>query len=109
MSIATDADIAICGAGPVGQALALMLVQQKIPAHRITLIDAKTAEFDELCELIDSLPTRSSRVATQVLALRPVRALPLLNPAARPLPAARKPASATTTVQPVEYQMLYKQ
>ncbi|WP_353226684.1 strawberry notch-like NTP hydrolase domain-containing protein [Novosphingobium sp.] len=69
-------------------------------------IDAKTAEFGELCELIDNLPTRSSRVATQVLALRPVRALPLLNSASRPLPAAIKPASATLAVQPVAFTSL---
>ncbi|CAN5736083.1 UbiH/UbiF/VisC/COQ6 family ubiquinone biosynthesis hydroxylase [soil metagenome] len=35
--------IAICGAGPVGQALALMLHQQGIPAHDIVLLDAKTS------------------------------------------------------------------
>ncbi len=69
-------------------------------------IVARNAEFGELCKLIDSLPARSARVATQVLALRPVRALPLLNPAARPLPSARKPASATMAVQPVAFTSL---
>lgn len=39
----TDLDIAICGAGPVGQALALLLCKQGIPAGRIALFDAKTA------------------------------------------------------------------
>jgi len=39
----TDFDIAICGAGPVGQALALLMVKQGIPANRIVLLDAKTA------------------------------------------------------------------
>jgi 2-octaprenyl-6-methoxyphenol hydroxylase len=36
--------IAICGAGPVGQALALLLHQRGIPAKDIVLFDAKTRE-----------------------------------------------------------------
>lgn len=40
----TDFDIAICGAGPVGLALALMLVKRGTPAPRIALIDAKAPE-----------------------------------------------------------------
>lgn len=40
----TDFDIAICGAGPVGLALALLLVKRGLPASRIALIDAKTLE-----------------------------------------------------------------
>jgi 2-octaprenyl-6-methoxyphenol hydroxylase len=37
----TDFDIAICGAGPVGLTLALLLVKRGMPAARIALIDAK--------------------------------------------------------------------
>lgn len=37
----SDFDIAICGAGPVGQTLALLLVKRGTPAARIALIDAK--------------------------------------------------------------------
>jgi 2-octaprenyl-6-methoxyphenol hydroxylase len=37
-------EIAICGAGPVGQALALLLIKQGFNASSIALIDAKTAE-----------------------------------------------------------------
>jgi 2-octaprenyl-6-methoxyphenol hydroxylase len=40
----TDFDIAICGAGPVGLALAALLVKHGITPSRIALIDAKTAE-----------------------------------------------------------------
>jgi 2-octaprenyl-6-methoxyphenol hydroxylase len=40
----TDFDIAICGAGPVGLALASMLVQRGAVAERIVLIDAKPLE-----------------------------------------------------------------
>lgn len=40
----TDFDIAICGAGPTGLALALMLVKRSTPAARIALIDAKALE-----------------------------------------------------------------
>lgn len=45
--MATDFDIAICGAGPVGLTLALMLVRRGAPAARIALIDAKTLEQAE--------------------------------------------------------------
>jgi 2-octaprenyl-6-methoxyphenol hydroxylase len=41
-SVAPDYDIAICGAGPAGMALAALLVKRGVPAHRIALIDAKT-------------------------------------------------------------------
>lgn len=35
-------DVAICGAGPVGLALAAMLARRGVPGHRIVLIDAKS-------------------------------------------------------------------
>lgn len=41
---ASDYDIAICGAGPVGLTLALLLVRRGVAAERIALIDAKSAE-----------------------------------------------------------------
>jgi 2-octaprenyl-6-methoxyphenol hydroxylase len=37
-------DIAICGAGPVGMALAAFLIARGVPAHSIALIDAKPVE-----------------------------------------------------------------
>jgi 2-octaprenyl-6-methoxyphenol hydroxylase len=40
----TDFDIAICGGGPVGLALALLLVKYGVRAERIALIDAKPVE-----------------------------------------------------------------
>lgn len=39
-----DADIAICGAGPAGMALAALLVKRGMRAERIALIDAKPLE-----------------------------------------------------------------
>jgi 2-octaprenyl-6-methoxyphenol hydroxylase len=39
-----DYDIAICGAGPAGMALAALLVRRGLTAQRIVLIDAKTLE-----------------------------------------------------------------
>jgi 2-octaprenyl-6-methoxyphenol hydroxylase len=42
--VTADFDIAICGAGPVGLALALLLVKRGAAASRIALIDAKTIE-----------------------------------------------------------------
>lgn len=41
---ATDFDIAICGAGPVGLALGLLLAKRGVDASRIALIDAKTLD-----------------------------------------------------------------
>jgi 2-octaprenyl-6-methoxyphenol hydroxylase len=38
-----DCDIAICGAGPVGLALAAMLTQAGLPSQRMLLIDARNA------------------------------------------------------------------
>ncbi|WP_394779195.1 FAD-dependent monooxygenase [Undibacterium sp.] len=43
-SAPTDVDVAICGAGPVGQALALLLARRGLDARRIALIDAKSIE-----------------------------------------------------------------
>ena len=40
----THFKIAICGAGPVGQSLALQIVGAQFPADEIALIDAKTVE-----------------------------------------------------------------
>ena len=37
-----DADVAICGAGPVGMALAALLARRGVPGHRIVLIDGKS-------------------------------------------------------------------
>jgi 2-octaprenyl-6-methoxyphenol hydroxylase len=42
--VSTDCDIAICGAGPVGLALALQLVRRGLPPARITVIDARPLE-----------------------------------------------------------------
>lgn len=39
-----DFDVAVCGAGPVGLACALLLAKRGVPAHRIALIDAKPPE-----------------------------------------------------------------
>jgi len=39
-----DADIAICGAGPAGMALAALLVKRGVAAGRIAMIDAKSLE-----------------------------------------------------------------
>jgi 2-octaprenyl-6-methoxyphenol hydroxylase len=45
MSVEPDiVDIAICGAGPVGLALALLLVKRGVAAQRIALIDARGVE-----------------------------------------------------------------
>jgi 2-octaprenyl-6-methoxyphenol hydroxylase len=43
-AMATDFDIAICGGGPVGLTLALLLVKRGFAASRIAVIDAKPVE-----------------------------------------------------------------
>jgi 2-octaprenyl-6-methoxyphenol hydroxylase len=42
--VASDYDIAICGAGPVGMALAALLAKRGVQAGRIALIDGKTVD-----------------------------------------------------------------
>jgi len=42
MTESTTYDVAICGAGPAGMALAALLAKRGMPAARIALIDAKT-------------------------------------------------------------------
>ena len=42
MDIQNDSDVAICGAGPAGMALAALLAKRGVPAARIALIDAKS-------------------------------------------------------------------
>jgi len=44
MNQAVEVDIAICGAGPAGMALAALLARRGVPAQRIVLVDAKTLE-----------------------------------------------------------------
>lgn len=42
--LAIDADVAICGAGPAGMALAALLVKRGVPAGRVALVGAKSLE-----------------------------------------------------------------
>ncbi|USX29747.1 UbiH/UbiF/VisC/COQ6 family ubiquinone biosynthesis hydroxylase [Oxalobacteraceae bacterium OTU3CINTB1] len=42
MDIQNDSDVAICGAGPAGMALAALLAKRGVPAARIALVDAKS-------------------------------------------------------------------
>lgn len=63
MTPATDFDIAICGAGPVGLTLALLLVRNRVPASRIALIDGKPLE--QACR--DPRSIALSHGSTQIL------------------------------------------
>ena len=65
--------IAICGAGPVGQALALMLHQQGIAAHDILLLDAKTSAQAKLDARTIALSYGSKQIL-QAIQAWPVRA-----------------------------------
>jgi 2-octaprenyl-6-methoxyphenol hydroxylase len=75
-SIQTQFDIAICGAGPVGQALALFLIKTGVAPQRLVLIDAKTRQQSEadprsialswgsyqLLQSVNSAPTKSTAI-----------------------------------------------
>ena len=45
----TTFDVAICGAGPVGMALAALLARRGMLARRIGLIDPKTPHLHAQC------------------------------------------------------------
>jgi 2-octaprenyl-6-methoxyphenol hydroxylase len=60
--------IAICGAGPVGQALALMLYQAGFAAHDIVLFDAKTSEQASLDARSIALSYGSDQLLNQLTA-----------------------------------------
>ena len=64
--------IAICGAGPTGQALALFLIKKGIPASHITLIDAKTKEQSQADKRTIALSCGSQQLL-QSIAAAPVK------------------------------------
>ena len=69
-------------------------------------IIVSTAAFDEICAAVDALPARFCQLAAPVVALRPVRPLPLLRPAARPLPSSIKPTATAQAVRPLSFKAL---
>jgi 2-octaprenyl-6-methoxyphenol hydroxylase len=72
----TDFDIAICGAGPVGMALAALLFRRGMQADRIALIDAKTMEQSQLDPRSIALSFGSREILDQIGAW-PVPATPI--------------------------------
>lgn len=68
-----DFDIAICGAGPVGQVLALLLQKHGIAAQRIALFDAKTSDQAEQDARTIALSYGSQQIL-QMAGCWPVRA-----------------------------------
>jgi 2-octaprenyl-6-methoxyphenol hydroxylase len=72
----TDFDIAICGAGPVGLALAALLVRRGTAPARIALIDAKTIEQATQDPRSIALSYGSRQILEQVVAW-PVSANPI--------------------------------
>jgi len=72
----TDFDIAICGAGPIGLALALLLAKHGLPADRIALIDAKPLE--QACKDPRSLALAyGSRQILEEIGIWPIMADPI--------------------------------
>jgi 2-octaprenyl-6-methoxyphenol hydroxylase len=71
-----DFDIAICGAGPVGMALAALLSRRGMQAERIALIDAKTLEQSRQDPRSIALSFGSKEILEQVGAW-PIPATPI--------------------------------
>lgn len=72
----TDFDVAICGAGPVGMALATLLRMRGMEAKRIALIDAKSLEQSKQDPRSIALSFGSKEILEQVGAW-PVPATPI--------------------------------
>ncbi|MBI3285324.1 MAG: UbiH/UbiF/VisC/COQ6 family ubiquinone biosynthesis hydroxylase [Burkholderiales bacterium] len=112
----TDFDIAICGAGPVGQALALMLLRQGANPQRIALLDAKTAEqasqdartialsygSKQLLAEIEAWPVRATAIATIHVSRRGHFGRTLIDCADYRLPALGYVAHYGDIVQPLQ-------
>lgn len=62
----TDVDIAVCGAGPVGMALAVLLVQRGAAPQRIALIDGKPVAESEKDPRSIALSYGSRQILEQV-------------------------------------------
>ncbi|MBC3934684.1 FAD-dependent monooxygenase [Undibacterium rugosum] len=98
-TIINDADIAICGAGPAGQALALLLVQQGIPAARIALFDGKTAAEAEQDARSIALSYGSQQILQQA-ACWPLRATAIQD-----IHVSRRGHFGRTLIQAADYQL----
>lgn len=75
-AIINDVDIAICGAGPAGQALALLLHKQGIAADRIALFDGKTSAEAEQDARTIALSAGSQQIL-EMAGSWPVKATPI--------------------------------
>lgn len=98
-TIINDADIAICGAGPAGQALALLLVQQGIPAARIALFDGKTATEAEQDARSIALSYGSQQILQQA------GCWPLRATAIQDIHVSRRGHFGRTLIQAADYQL----
>ncbi|AMP06752.1 UbiH/UbiF/VisC/COQ6 family ubiquinone biosynthesis hydroxylase [Collimonas pratensis] len=95
----TEADIAICGAGPVGLSLAALLVKRGIPAARIALIDAKTVEQARQDPRSLALSYGSSQI------LQEIGAWPLAATAIHQIHVSRRGHFGRTLIQRDEFQL----
>lgn len=95
----TDADIAICGAGPVGLSLAALLVKRGVAAARIALIDAKTVELARQDPRSLALSYGSSQI------LQDIGAWPLAATAIHQIHVSRRGHFGRTLIQRDEFQL----
>jgi 2-octaprenyl-6-methoxyphenol hydroxylase len=95
----TDADIAICGAGPVGLSLAALLVKRGVSPARIALIDAKTVEQARRDPRSLALSYGSSQI------LQEIGAWPLAATAIHQIHVSRRGHFGRTLIQRDEFQL----
>ena len=93
----TDFDIAICGAGPIGQALALQLTKRGVPSARIALIDAKPLEQAKLDPRSIALSFGSKQI------LEEIGAWPLAADAIHQIHVSRRGHFGRTLIEREEY------
>ncbi len=82
-----------------------LLVLDKVEAVGEPIV-ARNSDFAELSALVDAVPARAAGLASAATPLRPLKVLPLLRPALRPLPVAARPTAARESAASVVYKAL---
>lgn len=82
-----------------------LLVLDKVDAIGEPII-ARTSDFAELSAMVDAVPARATGRALPATPLRPLKVLPMLRPALRPLPLAARPTAARESAASVVYKAL---
>jgi 2-octaprenyl-6-methoxyphenol hydroxylase len=97
MNTALSAEVAICGAGPVGLALAALLVRRGTPAAQITLIDARAPEAARADPRAIALSAGSARI------LQDIGAWPLAASTIRQIHVSRRGRFGRSLIDSADY------